>query len=35
MFVKQIDEKTALELAAKGEKVLVMIPGGKTQVGRI
>lgn len=29
MFVKQIDEKTALELAAKGKKVLVMIPGGK------
>lgn len=29
MFVKQIDKKTALELAAKGKKVLVMIPGGK------
>lgn len=29
MFVKQIDEKTALELAAKGKEVLVMIPGGK------
>lgn len=29
MFAKQIDKKTALELAAKGKKVLVMIPGGK------
>lgn len=29
MFVKQIDKKTALELAAKGKKVLVMVPGGK------
>lgn len=29
MFVKQIDEKTALELAAKGKEVLVMVPGGK------
>ena len=26
MFVKQIDEKTALELAAKGKEVLVMAP---------
>ena len=26
MFVKQIDKKTALELAAKGKKVLVMAP---------
>lgn len=26
MFVKQIDEKTALELAAKGKEVLVMEP---------
>ena len=29
MFVKQIDEKTALELAAKGKEVLVMVPAGK------
>lgn len=29
MFVKQIDEKTALELAVKGKEVLVMVPGGK------
>ena len=26
MFVKQIDEKTALQLAAKGKEVLVMAP---------
>ena len=26
MFVKQIDEKTALQLAAKGKEVLVAIP---------
>ena len=29
MFAKMIDKKTALELAAKGKKVLVMLPGGK------
>lgn len=29
MFIKQIDEKTALELSAKGKEVLVMVPGGK------
>lgn len=29
MFVKQIDEKTALELAAKGKEVLVMVLGRK------
>ena len=29
MFAKQIDKKTALELAAKGKEVLVMVPGGK------
>lgn len=29
MFIKQVDEKTALELAAKGKEVLVMVPGGK------
>lgn len=29
MFVKQIDEKTALELAAKGKEVLILVPGGK------
>ena len=29
MFVKQIDAKTALELAAKGKDVLVMVPGEK------
>ena len=29
MFIKQGDEKTALELAAKGKEVLVMVPGGK------
>ena len=28
MFVKQIDEKTALQLAAKGKEVLVMVPAG-------
>ena len=29
MFIKQIDEKTALELAAKGREVMVLVPGGK------
>lgn len=29
MFAKQIDKKTALELAAKGKEVLVMVPAGK------
>lgn len=29
MFVKQIDEKTALELAAKGREVMVLVPGEK------
>lgn len=29
MYVKQIDQKTALELAAKGKEVLVMVPAGK------
>lgn len=29
MFIKQIDEKTALELAAKGKEVLILVPGGK------
>lgn len=29
MFVKQIDIKTALELAVKGKEVLVMVPAGK------
>lgn len=29
MFVKQIDAKTALELAARGKEVLVMVPAGK------
>ena len=29
MFIKQVDEKTALELAAKGKEVLVMVPGAK------
>ena len=29
MFVKQIDTKTALELAAKRKEVLVMVPGEK------
>lgn len=29
MFVKQIDEKTALELAAKGKEVLILVPAGK------
>ena len=28
MFVKQIDLKTALELAARGNEVLVLVPGG-------
>lgn len=29
MFAKQIDKKTALELAVKGKEVLVMVPAGK------
>lgn len=29
MYIKQIDQKTALELAAKGKEVLVMVPAGK------
>lgn len=29
MLVKQVDEKTALELAAKGKEVLILVPGGK------
>lgn len=29
MYVKQIDIKTALELAVKGKEVLVMVPAGK------
>ena len=29
MFSKQIDKKTALELAAKGKEVQVMVPAGK------
>lgn len=29
MFIKQVDEKTALELAAKGKEVLILVPGGK------
>lgn len=29
MFAKMIDKKTALELAAKGKEVLVMVPAGK------
>lgn len=29
MLVKQIDKKAALELAAKGKEVLVMVPAGK------
>lgn len=29
MFIKQIDEKTALELAAKGQEVMVLVPGEK------
>lgn len=29
MYVKQIDIKTALQLAAKGKEVLVMLPAGK------
>ena len=29
MYVKQIDIKTALQLAAKGKEVLVMVPAGK------
>lgn len=29
MYVKQIDQKAALELAARGEEVLVMVPAGK------
>lgn len=29
MYVKQIDQKAALELAVKGKEVLVMVPAGK------
>ena len=29
MYVKQIDQKAALELAARGKEVLVMVPAGK------
>ena len=29
MFIKQIDEKTALEMAAKGREVMVLVPGEK------
>lgn len=29
MFIKQIDEKIALELAAKGREVMVLVPGEK------
>ena len=29
MFIKQIDEKTALELAAKGREVMILVPGRK------
>lgn len=29
MFVKQIDMKAALELAAKGREVMILVPGGK------
>lgn len=29
MFIKQIDEKTALELAEKGREVIVLVPGEK------
>lgn len=29
MFIKQIDEKTTLELAAKGREVMVLVPGEK------
>lgn len=29
MFVKQIDTKTALELAVRGKEILVMVPSGK------
>ena len=29
MFIKQVDEKTTLELAAKGKEVLILVPGGK------
>lgn len=31
MIVKQIDQKTALELAAKGREVMVLIPAGETE----
>ncbi len=33
MFIKQIDKKTALELAARGKEVLVMYPVGTESVG--
>ena len=29
MYVKQIDRKAVLELAAKGKEVVVMVPAGK------
>ena len=29
MFIKQIDAKAALQLAAKGKEVLILVPGGK------
>lgn len=29
MFIKQIDMKAALELAAKGREVMVLVPGEK------
>lgn len=29
MFVKQIDMKAALELAAKGREVMILVPGRK------
>ena len=31
MIVKQIDQKTAFELAAKGREVMVLIPAGETE----
>lgn len=35
MFIKQINEKTALELAAKGREVIVLVPRGKgTEMGK-
>ena len=29
MFIKQIDMKAALELAAKGREIMVLVPGEK------